>query len=55
MGLLGNILAAPIKIINAPIKVVEDVCGVDNDRDRIMSKPLESLSKHIQEIDEQAD
>ena len=53
MGLFGKILSVPIKLVNAPIKAMEDtLLGVDHDDDRIMSKPLDKLAEHIKEIDE---
>lgn len=52
MGLFGKIIATPIKIVNAPVKALEDICGVEDDEDRIASMPLEKLAEHVQEIDD---
>lgn len=51
MGLLGSLLSLPINIINAPIKALENIFEVDED-DKLLSKPLEELSKEIKKVDE---
>jgi hypothetical protein len=51
MGLLGDLLSLPVKIVNAPIRAFEDVLDVD-DRDRLLSKPLDALADELEEVDE---
>ena len=52
MGLLGDILAAPVRLANAPIRAAEKLLDPDSDRDdeaNVASKPLESLAQAIEE------
>ena len=51
MGLFGDLLSLPVKIVNAPIRALEDLVDT-NEEDRILSKPLEKLSEALEEIDE---
>jgi hypothetical protein len=59
MGLFGKLLSLPIKIVNTPLKVAEDVLeevtggkdSLSEDR-RLLSKPLDYLAEHIEEIDD---
>lgn len=51
MGIFGNILSFPVKIVNAPIRAAENLLDCDED-DRIVSKPLDSLAKELKKIDE---
>lgn len=52
MGLLGDLLSIPVKIINVPIKVVEKLTWAEDDEDCILSKPLDILANEIKKIDE---
>jgi hypothetical protein len=55
MGLLGDILAMPVRILNIPARAVERLVDPDSElgaEDNHLSKPLESLAKAIEEIDE---
>ena len=49
MGLLGKILATPIKIINVPAKVFGKLV---HDEEDILAKPLDCLAETLEEIDE---
>lgn len=51
MGLFGDILSLPVKIVNAPIRAAENVLGCDKS-DRIVSKPLDALAKELEKVDE---
>ena len=55
MGLLGKLLAAPVRILNIPARVIEKLVDEDSERDdedNILSKPLEKLAQAIEEVDE---
>ena len=52
MGLFGKILSAPLKIINAPVRAVENLMGAEEEDDRFFSKPLDAISEEIEKIDE---
>lgn len=52
MSLLGKILAAPIRLLNVPARVMEKLVDENSERgdpDNILSKPLETLAKTIEE------
>jgi hypothetical protein len=54
MSGIGWILSLPVRIVNAPIRVVEDLCNgcePTPERDRLLSKPLDLLADKIEEID----
>jgi hypothetical protein len=53
-GLLGNLLAAPVRVLNIPARVVEKLVDPDSERDdedNILSKPLETLAQAVEEVD----
>jgi len=54
MGLLGSLLAAPIRILNVPAraleKLVDDGSRLD-DEDNVLSRPLEKLAQALEEFD----
>lgn len=55
MGLLGTLLAAPVRILNVPARVLEKMVDEDSRRDddsNVLSKPLEKLAQVIEEIDD---
>lgn len=55
MGLIGKLLAAPFKIVNAPIRAAENLlngCERVPDSDRIFSKPLDALADELEEVDD---
>lgn len=51
MGLFGSLLAAPLKLVNAPIRAFETLCDVD-DEDRVLSKPLDVLVDEVKAVDD---
>jgi hypothetical protein len=51
MGFFGDLLSLPIKIVNAPIRAVEDIFEVDEE-DRVLSKPLDALADELEDVDE---
>lgn len=53
MGLFGKILAAPVRLVNAPLRAVEDLVadGKEKEEDRIASKPLDALADNIERVD----
>jgi hypothetical protein len=55
MGLLGKLLAAPVRVLNIPNRAVEKLVDTDSERDdedNILSKPLEKLAQAIEEVDD---
>ena len=55
MGLLGDLFAAPLKIVNAPLRALENLAAGGervNEENRIFSKPLDALADEISKIDE---
>ena len=54
MGLLGDLLSLPVRIINAPIRAIEDTAGCEGDDDdcRILSRPLDALADELKDVDE---
>jgi hypothetical protein len=54
MGLLGELFALPVRVLNVPNRVIEKLVDPDSelgDRDNILSAPLETFAKTIEEID----
>lgn len=53
MGLLGKILAAPVRLVNAPARTIEDLVadGKEKEEDRLISQPLDALADNIERID----
>ena len=55
MGLLGTLLAAPVRVLNIPNRMIEKLVDPDSERDdedNILSKPLEKLAQVIEEVDD---
>lgn len=55
MGLFGDLLALPVRVLNVPARALEKLVDPDSDRDdedNILSKPLETLAKALEEVDE---
>ena len=56
--MFGKLLGSVVRIVNAPIRAVEDVFsgepdGLDDD-ERIVSMPLDALANELDEADEDA-
>ena len=50
---LGDLLAAPVRLLNVPARTVERMVDRDSKRgddDNILSKPLETLAQALEEI-----
>ena len=56
MGLLGSILALPVKLANVPLRVAEYIMsgGDVREDDRIISMPLNKLAEEIEKVDDSA-
>lgn len=53
MGLFGDLLSLPFRVVNAPIRVLENIAGDDPPEDeRILSKPLDAIADEIEKIDD---
>lgn len=55
MGLLGTLLALPVRIVNAPIRAAENFMlpgDVVHEDDRFLSAPLNALGDALEEVDE---
>lgn len=52
--MIGKILSAPFKIINAPIRAAENLLEGDDvpEEERIFSKPLDAIADELEKIDE---
>ena len=52
MGLFGKLLSLPVKLVNVPLKVVDDLitCEDTRDKDRMLSKPLNLVSREIDKL-----
>lgn len=56
MGLIGRILATPVRVANVPFRAIEKVVGDDMPKeDRILSRPLEALAEALEEVDGKED
>lgn len=53
MGIFGDLLSLPVKIVNAPVRAVEDLMNTEKckEDDRILSKPLDFLADQLKNID----
>lgn len=52
MGLLGKLLAAPFRIVNAPLRAIENVLADEPDEEeRVISKPLKALADELEKVD----
>jgi hypothetical protein len=54
MGIFGDLLALPVRIVNIPARVIEKLVDQNSeldDEDNILSKPLEKLAQAIEEAD----
>ena len=47
--MLGKLLALPIRLLNVPARSIEKLLGDDDPEDRIISQPLESVAKAVEE------
>ncbi len=47
--MLGKLLALPIRLLNVPARSLEILLGEDDPEDRIISQPLESVAKAVEE------
>lgn len=46
--MIGKLLAAPIRLINAPLRVAENLIDCKDEDDRVLSKPLTELSNEVE-------
>jgi hypothetical protein len=54
MGLFGDLLSVPFKIVNIPLKVTENLMSAvtDSDCSDTISKPLNEVAKEIKKVDD---
>lgn len=50
--MFGKLLSLPLKLVNAPIRAIENLCGTEKESERVLSKPLDELAKEVEKIDE---
>jgi hypothetical protein len=50
--MFGKFLGSAVRIINAPIRAGEDLLGIEDEDDRLLSKPADALAEELEEIDE---
>ena len=50
MSFIGKLLAAPIRLVNLPARLIEDLVedGTPFDGDRLLSSPLDTLADGIE-------
>ena len=46
---LFKLLTLPLRIVNAPIRAVENLVGVKTESGRLISKPLDALADEVDE------
>ncbi len=51
MGLLGKLLALPVRIVNVPARAVETLLDT-REHERVISKPLDALAEELEKVDE---
>jgi hypothetical protein len=55
MGIFGKVLATPLRIVNAPIRALEDLangCEKPPEDERMFSKILDILAEEVEKVDE---
>jgi hypothetical protein len=52
---IGKLLGSVVKVVNAPIRAAEDLVGIDNKNDRLLSQPLDALAKELKKADKDED
>jgi hypothetical protein len=53
MGFIGDLLSIPVRIVNAPIRALEDVFNeADGNDERFFSAPLDALADELEDVDE---
>ncbi len=55
MGIFGKILSTPVRILNVPARAIEKLVDSESkcdDKDNVLSKPLESIAKALDEVDD---
>lgn len=50
--MFGDFLGSVVRVVNAPIRAVENVLGVEDEDDRLLSKPVDALAEELEKIDE---
>jgi hypothetical protein len=50
--MFGDFLGSVVRVVNAPIRAVENVLGVEDEDDRLLSKPADALAEELEKIDE---
>lgn len=53
--MFGKLLGSVVKIVNAPIRAVENIAGAETEDDRILSVPGNELGKELDKVDEDED
>lgn len=46
--MFGKLLSAPVRLVNAPLRTVENIVGCEDEEEREVSRPLESLAKELE-------
>ena len=55
MGLLGKLLAAPLRVVNAPVRALERLVNGGeklHESERIFSKPLDEIANELEDVDD---
>lgn len=49
--MFGDFLGSIVRVVNAPVRAAEDLLGVEDEDDRLLSKPADALAEELEEID----
>ncbi|ULQ47449.1 hypothetical protein JN531_003995 [Flagellatimonas centrodinii] len=47
--MFGKLLSTPIRLLNAPLRAVENLTGAETEDDRLLSRPAEELAKEVEQ------
>lgn len=52
MGFFGELLSLPLKVVNLPLKIVDEVVF---DGDKMLSAPLDAVNKGVKHVGDSVD
>jgi hypothetical protein len=53
--MFGKLLGSAVRIVNTPIRATENLLGVEDEDDRLFSKPADALADELDDIDDDDD
>jgi hypothetical protein len=51
--MFGKLLGSVVRIVNAPVRAAEDLLGVEDEDDRLLSKPADALADELDDVDDE--